>query len=639
MNAVLRVGEALCNRVTQVSELQRFQDIPAGKEDRSTEAYAVFNENEQFLGLVIAGEALLFPNRIFADLITRRQPEALVNDAPLAIAIDFFNKEKLDYAAVNDQGGQYFGVISRYSLFNALFEHERELLDERTELVARLESELSYHKVATAVFNATSEGILVTDANQVILQVNEAFCKTTGYGPDEALGKTPHLLASGRQDKAFYAQMLSAIQNHGVWQGEIWNRRKNGEIYPEWLVINSLLDAQGNVENYVGIFSDISAHKDLQNSLYRLAYYDPLTSLANRRLLSDRLNRAITRAQRQQNMLAVCLIDLDEFKPVNDHYGHDLGDKLLIEVAKRLTATIRGEDSAGRLGGDEFVLLLSDIGDINELELILDRVLVTLAEPYLIDNNSITISASIGTALYPKDHEDADTLLRHADQAMYQAKQRGRNQHQMFDMSLDAEIKSIHQTVNSVKKALHDHEMVLYYQPKVNMRTGTIMGMEALLRWQHPTKGLIPPLDFLPQVEKTDLIIDIDNWVMDQAMQQIAAWCQAGKLWVVSVNIAALHFQTGDFLQHLKNTLARYPDVPPHLLEIEILESVALGDIHQVNQLIRDCQALGVCFSLDDFGTGYSSLSYLKQLPAESIKIDQSFVRDILDDKDNLTMV
>ncbi|MDA8328463.1 MAG: EAL domain-containing protein [Betaproteobacteria bacterium] len=639
MNAVLRIGEAMCSRIVRVFELQRFQDISAENRIRSSEAYAVFNEDGQFLGLVIACEALLFPNRIFADLITRRQPKPLADNAPLATAIDFFNREKLDYAVVYDQSGQYFGVISRYSLFNALFEYERKLLDERAELIARLEHELTYHKIATAVFNTTSEGIFVAGADQVIQQVNAAFCKITGYTPDEALGKTLHILSSGRQDKTFYTQMLSAMKNHGVWQGEIWNKRKNGEIYPEWLVINSLLDAQGDVENYVGVFSDISTHKDMQNSLHRLAYYDPLTSLANRTLLFDRLNHAITRSQRQQTMLAVCIIDLDEFKPVNDRYGHDTGDMLLVEVAKRLTAVIRGEDTAARLGGDEFVLLLGDIGDINELELILNRVLVTLSEPYLIDNKCLALSASIGTALYPKDHEDADTLLRHADQAMYQAKQCGRNRHQVFDVSLDAKIKSIHQTVNRVKKALLDQEMVLYYQPKVNMRTGTIVGMEALLRWQHATQGLIHPLDFLPQVEKTDLIIDIGVWVMDQAMQQIAAWQKAGKSWVVSVNIAALHFHSGDFSQHLKDTLARYPGVPPALLEIEILESVALGDIYQVNQLIRDCQALGVSFSLDDFGTGYSSLSYLKQLPAETIKIDQSFVRDIMEDKDDLTMV
>jgi diguanylate cyclase (GGDEF)-like protein/PAS domain S-box-containing protein len=639
MNAVLHIGEAMCNRVVRVFELQRFQDIPVENGIRSSEAYAVFNEDGQFLGLVIACEALLFPNRIFADLITRRQPEPLANYAPLATAIDFFNREKLDYAAVHDQSGQYFGVISRYSLFNALFDYERKLLDERVELVARLERELIYHKIATAVFNATSEGIFVVGADQIIQQVNAAFCKITGYTPDEVLGKTPRILSSGRQDKAFYAQMLGALQNHGVWQGEIWNKRKNGEIYPEWLVINSLLDAQGEVENYVGVFSDISTHKDMQNNLHRLAYYDPLTSLANRTLLFDRLNHAIIRSQRQQTMLAVCIIDMDEFKPVNDRYGHDTGDMLLVEVAKRLTAVIRGEDTAARLGGDEFVLLLGDIGDTNELDLILNRVLVTLSEPYLIDNKCLALSASIGTALYPKDHEDADTLLRHADQAMYQAKQCGRNRHQLFDVSLDAKIKSTHQTVNSVKKALLDHEMVLYYQPKVNMRMGTIVGMEALLRWQHATQGLIPPLDFLPQVEKTDLIIDIGVWVMGQAMQQIAAWHKAGKSWVVSVNIAALHFHSGVFLQHLKDTLARYPDVPPSLLEIEILESVALGDINQINQLIRDCQTLGVSFSLDDFGTGYSSLSYLKQLPAETIKIDQSFVHDILTDKDDLTMV
>jgi EAL domain-containing protein (putative c-di-GMP-specific phosphodiesterase class I) len=300
---------------------------------------------------------------------------------------------------------------------------------------------------------------------------------------------------------------------------------------------------------------------------------------------------------------------------------------------------MRGDDTAARLGGDEFALLLSDIADVDELQIVVARILKALAMPYSIDGNIITVSASIGSALYPLDDVDADTLLRHADQAMYQAKQRGRNQHLMFDVSLDTQIIASHQILRNVKNALLDDELVLYYQPKVNMRSGLIVGMEALLRWQHPVQGLIPPLDFLPQVEKTDLIIDIGKWVMEQALQQISAWCKAGKSWTVSVNIAALHFQCRHFLQDLQDSLQRHPDVPPHFLEIEILESVALGDINLVNQLIRDCQAVGVSFSLDDFGTGYSSLGYLKRLPAETIKIDQSFVRDILDDKDDLALV
>ncbi|MEQ1668672.1 MAG: EAL domain-containing protein, partial [Sulfuriferula sp.] len=395
----------------------------------------------------------------------------------------------------------------------------------------------------------------------------------------------------------------------------------------------------GSLIGCVLVFHDVTDKHRLQSTVRWQAAHDVLTHLPNRVLLADRFDRAIARAQRHQTLLAVCMIDLDEFKPVNDQYGHDVGDKLLIEVANRLTHIIRGDDTAARLGGDEFVLLLGDIIDANELELTMSRILASLSAPYLIDNKHIVLSASIGYALYPMDHEDADTLLRHADQAMYLAKQHGRNQWQMFDPSLDKAVTANLQTLKRIKQALHNNEFILHYQPKVNMRTGVIVGMEALLRWQDPEQGMIPPLHFLPQVEKNELIIDIGIWVMDLALQQISAWFKAGKSWVVSINIAALHFSSGHFLQHLKDALARYPDVPPDLLEIEILESVALGDINQVNQLIASCQTLGVSFSLDDFGTGYSSLNYLKHLPAETIKIDQSFVRDILDDRDDLIMV
>jgi diguanylate cyclase (GGDEF)-like protein len=400
-----------------------------------------------------------------------------------------------------------------------------------------------------------------------------------------------------------------------------------------------IFKADGTLIGCVLVFHDVTEKKCFQKNLHWQAVHDALTLLPNRVLLSDRFKRAMASAQRQQTLLATCMIDLDEFKPVNDQYGHDVGYALLIEVAKRLNAIIRSNDTAARLGGDEFVLLLTDVNDLDELELIITRVLVALAKPYFIDNQHITISASIGSTLYPLDDVDADTLLRHADQAMYQAKQQGRNQYQLFDTSLDAQIKSAHQTIRQVKNALQGNELVLHYQPKVNMRTGVVVGMEALLRWQHPIHGIIQPLDFLPQVERTDLIIDIGRWVMDQAMQQISVWHKAGKPWVVSINIAALHFQSGNFVQGIRNILEHYPDVPPGLLEIEILESVVLGDIYLVNQIIRDCQALGVGFSLDDFGTGYSSLRYLKRLPVETIKIDQSFVRGILEDKDDLSMV
>jgi diguanylate cyclase (GGDEF)-like protein/PAS domain S-box-containing protein len=497
---------------------------------------------------------------------------------------------------------------------------------------------------AEVTLASIGDAVITTDTAGLITFLNQDAVNLTGWALNDAMGKPLseifNIIHENTRQKV--NSPVEAVLRDGktvMLSSQTVLVSKNGTEYNIEDSAAPIFLPDGTMIGCVLVFYDVTEKYRLQNTMRWQAAHDPLTNLPNRILLTDHFNHSIARAQRQQKLLAVCMIDLDEFKPVNDQYGHDVGDLLLIEAAKRLNAVIRNDDTAARLGGDEFVLLLSDITDVDELQIIMERLLAALSSPYLIDKNHITLSASIGSVLYPLDDADADTLLRHADQAMYQAKQRGRNQHQMFDVSLDTQIIARHKIIREVKKALRDNELVLYYQPKVNMRTGVVMGMEALLRWQHPTQGLIPPLDFLPQIEKTDLIIDIGVWVMNQAMRQIAAWHEAGKSWVVSVNIAALHFHNGDFAQHLKDTLTCYPNVPSSLLEIEILESVALGDINQVNQLIRDCHAMGVSFSLDDFGTGYSSLSYLKRLPAETIKIDQSFVHDILDNKDDLALV
>jgi diguanylate cyclase (GGDEF)-like protein len=369
------------------------------------------------------------------------------------------------------------------------------------------------------------------------------------------------------------------------------------------------------------------------------ATHDALTRLPNRTLLKDRFAQAIYSATRHETLLAVCMLDLDEFKPVNDTYGHEVGDQLLVQVSSRIKQGVRQDDTAARLGGDEFVILLGDIKEQSELLITLERLKKTLAQPYYIGDITVTLSCSIGVSLYPKDPSDADTLLRHADQAMYVAKQAGKNRVHWFDMAQDQKITSSQQMITRVEQALLDNEFELFYQPKVDMREGVITGMEALLRWNHPEKGLVPPLDFLPIVENDDLIIDIGQWVIEQVLTQQAIWQEQGHDWVVSVNIASRHLHVPEFYQQLKEVLARHPKVRPEKLEIEILESVGLGDVQRIQELIINCQALGVGLALDDFGTGYSSLSYLKRLPAETLKIDQTFIRDILDDKDDLALV
>ena len=397
--------------------------------------------------------------------------------------------------------------------------------------------------------------------------------------------------------------------------------------------------ATGELLGCVLVFRDITDKFQTQQKIAWQAVHDPLTRLPNRFLLADRLNRAIDTASRNKHILAVCVIDLDQFKPVNDIYGHAVGDQLLIRVAERLSCEMRSVDTVCRLGGDEFVLLFESVDDILDLRRPLKRIVESLIRPFDIESHQIQVSASIGVTVYPFDNADADTLLRHADQAMYMAKQAGRNQIIWFDVNQDLRMQEAHRTISSVRQAFERGELTLYYQPKVDMRTGQVLGMEALLRWIDPAKGVVAPGEFLPHVEHSSLIVDIGEWVIETAIRQAIEWAQAGRLWSISVNIAARHIQMSDFVEKLRQMLASYPALPAHRIEIEILESVALNDVEQTRHLILEVQKLGVDFALDDFGTGYSSLKYLKQLPVDCLKIDQTFVRDLLEDQDDRAVV
>jgi diguanylate cyclase (GGDEF)-like protein/PAS domain S-box-containing protein len=477
-----------------------------------------------------------------------------------------------------------------------------------------------------------------TDLAGNITYVNEQFCTISGYSAQELLGQNHRILNSEQHPAEFFIDMWQSISRGQVWRGEICNRSKDGRLYWVESTIVPMFDAANQrVEKYVSIRFDVSEKRQFMHTLQWRAEHDELTGLPNRFLLSKRLEQAIAAVQRYHGTLAVGMLDLDGFKLINDRYGHATGDRLLVAVADRLKQIMRGEDTVARLGGDEFVLVLR-VQDTEELESAMRRFLSALSSAYTIDGIGIHISASIGVTLYPSDNEDAETLLRHADQAMYKAKQRGRDCFHLFDVSLDKKAKMAFETVIRVSEALHNGELCLYYQPKINLNSGAVIGFEALLRWQHPQKGLIPPLDFLPLVEQTDLIVEIGEWVIDQALNQIGRWAALGHTWSVSVNIAALHFQRADFTETLKSLLACHPNVAPQMLDIEIVESVVLENIQHVSKRLIACQNLGVTFSLDDFGTGYSSLSYLKQLPTQSIKIDQSFIRHILDDKDSFVL-
>jgi len=492
---------------------------------------------------------------------------------------------------------------------------------------------------AASVFSHAHEGILITDATGNITDVNETFVAITGYEHDEVIGKNSSMLSSNRQSPLFYTQLWESLAENGYWSGEIWNQRKNREIYPEQLTISTVYDDEGKVKNYVAVFTDITEIKKHQSQLEHMAHYDELTNLPNRALLADRLNQAIVQSKRSKKALAVVFLDLDGFKEINDAQGHSFGDELLISLSHRLQDTLRDCDTLSRFGGDEFVAILADLEEVQDYKPILTRMLKAASKPILIHDILVQVSASIGVTLYPMNNVDADQLIRHADQAMYLAKQKGKNGYQLFDIESEHAIKKCSESLQDIARALENNEFVLYFQPKVNMRTGEIIGAEALIRWQHPERGLLSPVEFLPLIENHSLSIEIGEWVISKSLTQVALWQKCGLNLMVSVNIGALQLQEQHFTDRLTKLLAEYPNVEPSYLELEVLETSALGDVINASNVMNKCTKLGVTFAIDDFGTGYSSLTYLRRLPADLIKIDQSFIFDMLDDPEDKAIV
>jgi diguanylate cyclase (GGDEF)-like protein/PAS domain S-box-containing protein len=494
-------------------------------------------------------------------------------------------------------------------------------------------------QLAASVFSHSREAIMITDPDGHIMEVNAAFSRITGYTREDALGQTPRILKSGRQSPEFYTAMWQVLKQEGHWHGEVWNRRKNGHIYAELQTVSAVNDASGHLCYYVALFTDITPMMEHNKQLEHIAHFDALTELPNRVLLADRLQQAIAQCQRRGQFVAVAYLDLDGFKAINDSHGHDVGDQLLIALAGRMKSTLRDGDTLARIGGDEFVAVLVGLTSVSECEPVLRRLLQVAAEKILVDDKQVQVSASIGVTVYPLDGSDPDLLMRHADQAMYQAKQSGKNRFQLFDLEHDEAIQGQQERMTQIVLGLQRQQFVLFYQPKINMRTLQVVGAEALIRWQHPQRGLLAPLVFLPDVEENALSVDIGEWVIATALAQMGRWRAAGFALPVSVNIGAYQLQQPDFTQRLQALLQAQPDVPPAQLQLEVLETSALQDISMTGKVMNQCRAIGVGFALDDFGTGYSSLTYLKHLPAEMLKIDQSFVRDMLEDSSDLAIV
>ena len=486
-------------------------------------------------------------------------------------------------------------------------------------------------RLAARVFDHSGEGIVVTDANARILTVNDAFKRVTGYSEREAIGRSPSMLSSGKHGTEFFEEMWKSIQNNGWWQGEVWNRRKNGDLYPEWLTINSVRDAEGELVNYVGIFSDISVVKQSQKRIEYLATHDELTGLPNRMLFNDRLKMAISKCERNQSQLAVLFVDVDNFKLINDTMGHDVGDILIKQVAESLKLCIRAGDTVSRFGGDEFTIIF-EIENTSEVVVAAQRIVDSLSLPHQLDGKQVFTTASIGISLYPDDGADCQTLLKNADIAMYKAKERGKNNYQFFTGELRTLSHDRMYLINDLRQALASNAFHLVYQPQLDMQTGELTGLEALLRWRHAERGLVLPGTFIPLAEEIGLIGAIGEWVLDAVCTQIVAWREAGlKPPKVAINLSPKQFRKSHVPSLISRMLSEH-GLQPDCLALELTEYALMDDTDYTLQMLTELQQLGVHLAVDDFGTGYSSLSYLKRYPINEIKIDHSFVDGIADD-------
>ncbi|WP_448632048.1 MULTISPECIES: phosphodiesterase DibA [Pseudomonas fluorescens group] len=492
---------------------------------------------------------------------------------------------------------------------------------------------------AAAVFDCTREGVLVTDRNGLIVHVNRAFMAITGYEEDEVLGQRPNLFKSGRHGADFYRAMFTALAEVGEWSGEIWNRRKSGEIYPQWQTIRVIRDDDAKVSHYVAVFSDISAIKDSEHELAHLAHHDPLTGLPNRLLFSDRTEQALASAQLHKRGCALLLVDLDHFKNINDSLGHNVGDELLKRVAERFRGLFAPGVTLARLGGDEFAVLVENCSQPGQAAVLARRILDALKEPLRFDDHALFINASVGISLFPGDARSAGQLLRNADSALFKAKSAGRDGYALYTEELTAHAQQRVEIAFELRRALEQQELRVYYQPVHDLASGRLVGVEALVRWQHPSRGLVSPAEFIPIAERTGLIARIDAWVMDQACRQMCRWQQAGvALEFVAVNVSSRLFAHRELYDEVARVL-HDTGLDPACLELEVTESAVMEDPEVALEQMYRLRELGVRLAIDDFGTGYSSLLRLKRLPVQKLKIDQGFVAGLPWDEDDVAIV
>jgi diguanylate cyclase (GGDEF)-like protein/PAS domain S-box-containing protein len=497
----------------------------------------------------------------------------------------------------------------------------------------RAETEL---RIAATAFESDT-AMLVTDADGCILKINKAMAESSGYAADEVVGRTPKLFQSGRHDEDFYRDMWETIRHTGRWQGEVWDRRKNGEVYPKWLTISAVIGTDGNVTNYIGNHYDISEQKKAEETIEALAFFDQLTGLPNRTLLLDRLSQAKTASGRSGRYSALLFVDLDNFKTLNDTQGHDIGDALIKLVAQRLKTCVREVDTVARLGGDDFVIILASLSTSEAeaamaAESLAEKILSSLNQPYQLNNASHHCTASIGVTLFQGTGIPVEELMKQADLSMYKAKAAGRNTCHFFDPAMEVAVRERAALEKDLRTALNDQQFLLHYQAQVTSGQRMI-GAEVLVRWQHPQRGMVSPADFIPLAEETGLILPLGHWVLETACAQLAKWAWQSEFsaLTIAVNVSVRQFRQADFVDEVLSVL-KTTGANPSRLKLELTESLLAHDVEEIVEKMFALKAKGICFSLDDFGTGYSSLSYLKRLPLDQLKIDQSFVRDILID-------
>lgn len=511
------------------------------------------------------------------------------------------------------------------------------------ELIARLKNhifnrkaQVRKHNLSERIFCDAHESITITDTNNVIVDVNPAFCEITGYSREESVGQKISFIKSGKHGQDFYQAMWDGISKDGHWAGEIWNRKKSGELFAQWITITPLLSETGEVTHYVGLFSDITALKMHQKKLEKLALYDELTSLPNRTLLFDILKRETETAVDDGHMFALCYLDLDGFKEINNHFGRKAGDEFLVEISHELKRILDKKGLISRLFGDEFALLLTDFRNIDECKALIGKIIEEVRNEHCIEGKAVRLDVSVGVTVYPNDQSDSSALLRHAHQAMCKAKELKQSGFYFYNDIYNQDSRDL----KDIEDSLMNNEFCLFYQPKVDIFSRKVVGVEALIRWQHPRMGIIPPIKFLPLISGTSFEPQFDRWVLIEAFKQLESWREQGIKMNSSINISPVYLQLPVFYEDVSRCLRQYPEIDSKQIEFEILESSAINTLDSIIYNIKKCiKELGVSFSLDDFGTGFSSLSHLRHLPISTVKIDQSFVRNMLDNAGDFSIV